>query len=120
MATRSRNTKALPVDEMAIKIVVPAKKKATPKTPAGTRSRKTTERSEEKSDAKVVRDGFTMPKNEYDRIKDLKAMCLKQGVAVKKSELLRAGLQALLAMSTDDLIGSVGKLSIVKVGRKKS
>jgi hypothetical protein len=120
MATRSRNTRALPAEEKAVQIVVATKTKPEPKGSANPRIRKALERTEEKSEAKVVRDGFTMPKLEYDRIKDLKSVCLKQGVEVKKSELLRAGLQALLAMSTIELIACLGKLSVVKVGRKKS
>jgi hypothetical protein len=41
---------------------------------------------------KVVRDSFTMPKSDYEKLAALKQKCLDAGVAVKKSELLRAGL----------------------------
>lgn len=67
----------------------------------------------------VVRDGFTMPQDEYDALKALKAICLKEGVAVKKSELLRAGLKALTQMPTAKLIQAVSALPLIKSGRKK-
>ncbi len=67
----------------------------------------------------VVRDGFTMPQQDYDTLKTLKATCLKCGVEVKKSELLRAGVQALAALQTDALIARMRALPAVKAGRKK-
>ena len=45
---------------------------------------------------KLVRDSFTIPKNEYAAIDALKARAIALGTSVKKSELLRAGLMALL------------------------
>ena len=44
---------------------------------------------------KKVRDSFSMPQNDYDRIDSLKKTCQKIGVVAKKSELLRAGLRQL-------------------------
>ena len=69
---------------------------------------------------KVVRDGFTMPKGDYDTLKALKALCLQSGVDVKKSELLRAGILALAAMSAAELLGRMRALPAVKAGRKKN
>jgi hypothetical protein len=68
---------------------------------------------------KVVRDGFTMPRSDYDKLKALKAVCLKRGVEVKKSELLRAGLQALEALPLDTLLERMRALPAIKSGRKK-
>ena len=70
-------------------------------------------------DLKVVRDGFTMPQADYDLLKTLKAQCLDAGVAVKKSELLRAGVQALAALPAKALIERMRALPAVKAGRKK-
>ena len=70
--------------------------------------------------AKVVRDGFTMPQADYELLKALKAQCLKAGVEVKKSELLRAGVQALAALTMDDLAARLKALPPVKAGRRKS
>jgi hypothetical protein len=69
-----------------------------------------------KSD-KVVRDSYTIPKAEYVRLKALKARCLEKGIAVKKSELLRAGLQALGGMSNARLFALLSRLERVKTGR---
>ena len=66
---------------------------------------------------KVVRDSFTMPKADYERIALLKRKCLDAGVAVKKSELLRAGLQLLEAASEKRLVAAVAALEAVKTGR---
>ena len=71
------------------------------------------------SSINVVRDGFTMPQDEYDALKALKVICLKEGVAVKKSELLRAGLKALTQMPTAKLIQVLSALPLIKSGRKK-
>lgn len=67
--------------------------------------------------AKVVRDSFTMPEGDYARLTELKKRCLVAGVSVKKSELLRAGLQALSAMSAEQLTAAVNALESVKTGR---
>lgn len=47
---------------------------------------------------KVVRDRFSFPKAEYAVLDALKDRAVKAGTAVKKSELLRAGLKALAAL----------------------
>ena len=70
-------------------------------------------------EARVVRDGFTMPQGDYDILKAQKAQCLKSGVEVKKSELLRAGVQALAALPATKLLERMRALPVVKAGRKK-
>lgn len=44
---------------------------------------------------KVVRDNFSMPQDEYEEIAKIKASLRKNGIPVKKSEVLRAALKAL-------------------------
>ncbi|USX06491.1 hypothetical protein NHH62_08180 [Paraburkholderia fungorum] len=66
---------------------------------------------------KVVRDSFTMPKSDYDRIASLKQKCLEAGVSVKKSELLRAGLIMLESAAPQRLLAAVSSLETVKTGR---
>jgi hypothetical protein len=70
-------------------------------------------------DQKVIRDGFTMPRADYDKIKSLKAACLKSGVEVKKSEILRAGLHALEALPLQEMLLRIRGLMPIKAGRKK-
>lgn len=52
---------------------------------------------------KRVRDDFTMPKADYDRIAKLKATAKRVGLKVKKNELLRLGLQTLQRLHEDEL-----------------
>jgi hypothetical protein len=66
---------------------------------------------------KVVRDSFTMPKSDYAKIDELKKRCVAAGISVKKSELLRAGLQMLAFSADKRLIAAVSALERVKTGR---
>ena len=58
-----------------------------------------------------------MPSTDYDRIGALKKSCLALGFAVKKSELLRAGLQTLQRLSADDLKRVITLVENIKTGR---
>jgi hypothetical protein len=66
---------------------------------------------------KVVRDSFTMPKSDYEKIAALKLKCQEAGVSVKKSELLRAGLLMLEAAPPKRLLAAVSAVEQVKTGR---
>jgi hypothetical protein len=67
--------------------------------------------------AKVVRDSFTMPASDYEKIAALKRKCRDAGVSVKKSELLRAGLHLLEVASAKRFLAAVTALDAVKTGR---
>jgi hypothetical protein len=67
----------------------------------------------------LVRDGFTMPESDFALIGTLKARALAGGRETKKSELLRAGLQALSAMDSVALRAALDALEPVKTGRPK-
>ncbi len=66
---------------------------------------------------KLVRDSFTMPKDEYVVIDSLKMRGGKLGQAVKKSELLRAGIKALAAMSDIQFKAALSNVPTIKTGR---
>jgi hypothetical protein len=66
---------------------------------------------------KVVRDSFTMPEHEYQKIFAIKAQCLSAGIQIKKSEILRAGVIALCALNESQLIAALGGLDKIKTGR---
>lgn len=66
---------------------------------------------------KLVRDSFTMPKAEYQRIDALKARGAALGRPVKKSELLRAGIKLLDALPDAELMQVLGDLASIKTGR---
>jgi hypothetical protein len=63
---------------------------------------------------KVVRDSFTIPKSEYAVLDELKARAAKAGRAAKKSEVLRAGVKALAAMSDPAFLAALAAVPAVK------
>jgi hypothetical protein len=67
----------------------------------------------------LVRDGFTMPEADFALIGALKKRAAAAGREAKKSELLRAGLQALAALEAAALVASLNRLEAVKVGRPR-
>ena len=67
--------------------------------------------------AKLVRDSFTIPKDEYLALADLKARMTKLMQPAKKSELLRAGLKALTAMSDAAIKKALLAVPSIKTGR---
>jgi len=97
------------------KRAVPAKSvlKPTAKPSATTVSGETAK----KHKIKVVRDSFTMPENEYARIAEIKEICAKAKMHVKKSEVLRAGLILLAELDTVQLKRAVASLEKIKTGR---
>jgi hypothetical protein len=66
---------------------------------------------------KVVRDSFTLPKTELLQIGDMKKRAMALGVEVKKSELIRAGLQALSTMADAPFKKALGNVPTIKTGR---
>jgi hypothetical protein len=65
----------------------------------------------------VIRDSFTMPLADYALIGVLKRRCIGLGVAIKKSELLRAGLVALEELPDASLSRVVAAIETIKTGR---
>ena len=66
---------------------------------------------------KLVRDSFTIPKPEYSVLDDLKQRAGQLNSPVKKSELLRAGIKALAAMSDAALLVALRAVPAIKTGR---
>ncbi|MGE0498493.1 MAG: hypothetical protein AB7I35_05950 [Ramlibacter sp.] len=69
---------------------------------------------------KLVRDSFTIPKAEFTVLDDLKQRAAKLGTPAKKSELLRAGIKALAAMSDVAFKAALSAVPAIKTGRPKS
>lgn len=67
--------------------------------------------------AKLIRDSFKFPEQEYRAFDALKSRCLAKGYVAKKSELVRAGLLALAAMTDEELLKSVSAVEKLKTGR---
>jgi hypothetical protein len=68
---------------------------------------------------KLVRDSFTIPKDEYAVIESLKIRAGKLGLSVKKSELLRAGIKAIATMSDIQFKAALSNVPTLKTGRPK-
>lgn len=68
---------------------------------------------------KMERDSFTMPKTEYAQLFVLKERLIKLGQPSKKSELLRAGIMQLTAMTDAALKAALAKVPAIKTGRPK-
>jgi len=68
---------------------------------------------------KLVRDSFAMPAFDHGQIAVLKKRALAFQRPAKKSELLRAGLHALVALDDKALQAALNALAAVKTGRPK-
>jgi hypothetical protein len=66
---------------------------------------------------KLMRDSFTIPKAEYVVLEALKERAGKLSRAAKKSELLRAGIKALAAMSDAAFLSAMTAVPTIKTGR---
>lgn len=98
-----------------------ASKKAAPQK---TRSRKAAAPAKPAKPAKVkkpklVRDSYTIPKDEYAALADLKQRSAALAHAAKKSELLRAGIKALTALNDKALLAALKAVPSIKTGRPK-
>jgi hypothetical protein len=98
----------------------PKAKVATKKAPP--KSAKKVAKKAKPNKVKMERDSFTMPKEEYAQITLMKARLTALGQPAKKSELLRAGIKLLAAMSDNTLKTTLAKIPVIKTGRpnKKS
>lgn len=68
---------------------------------------------------RLVRDSFTMPQADFDLVAVLKQRAMTGQRQARKSELLRAGLRALAALSPAALVKALDTLEPVKTGRPK-
>lgn len=115
-ATKAKTpAKKLPVKKSA----VPAKPitKARGKSGVKDALKLATKKPKKEHKKKVVRDSFTMPQNEYSKIAEIKAICLKANMHVKKSEVLRAGLKKLAELNAAQLKHALASLEKIKTGR---
>jgi hypothetical protein len=66
----------------------------------------------------VTRDTFSMPASDYALIEQLRVRAAREGRNTTKSEVVRAGLQGLMALSSAQLLAILNGLEKVKPGRK--
>ncbi|MEQ1534470.1 MAG: hypothetical protein ABL923_01205 [Burkholderiaceae bacterium] len=80
-------------------------------------AKKLTEKPIKAKKIKLVRDSFTIPKPEYLILDNLKLRAADLKHPVKKSELLRAGIKALAAMTDAQLLLALKAVPMLKTGR---
>ena len=76
-----------------------------------------TTNNDDKKKNKLIRDSFTMTRNEHAQLSALKLAAMALGLDVKKSELLRAGVAALAAMSPTQLKAAMASETSLQTGR---
>ena len=70
-----------------------------------------------KAKHKLVRDSFTIPKDEYAVLAELKLRAGQLMRPAKKSEILRAGINALRGMTDKALVAALAAVPSLKTGR---
>jgi hypothetical protein len=113
----TRKPKAQAAASGAPKAAKTAKAAKPAKTPKAQKAPKADKPADKAKKPKLVRDSFTIPKNEFTVLEDLKLRAAKLGRPMKKSEVLRAGVMALAAMGDAAFLASVSGVPAVKTGR---
>jgi hypothetical protein len=114
---RAKAAVAAPAAKAAPAPAKPAKAAAPAKPTKADKVEKAKKAGKREEAPKVVRDSFTMPKDDYDLIAELKKKCAEIGIGAKKGELLRAGLKALSALSPAQLKTRLAGVEKIKTGR---
>jgi hypothetical protein len=109
-------TKAAPASR-AKPVVTPAARKSPPAVPKPATAPKVVVA---KPKHKLVRDSFTIPRSEYAVLEALKLRAAKLERPTKKSEVLRAGVAALNAMSDKAFLAALLAIPSIKTGRPKN
>ena len=113
--TAKVSAKKTPAKKPAVR-AKPVSKSAT-RPGVNTDLQQTAKKTKNEHKIKVVRDSFTMPQNEYARIAEIKEICMKAKMHVKKSEVLRAGLILLAELDPGQLKRALESLEKIKTGR---
>ena len=68
---------------------------------------------------KLVRDSFAIPEKEYAALVAVKKACLKAGLEIKKTELIRIGISLVNTLTTAKIKTAQAKLTQISAGRPK-
>ena len=121
MAPKRAAKKAKPATPPAArKSAKVAAKKVAAKVPAKAAPAPVADKPAKAHKPKLVRDSFTIPKDEYQVLDALKRRALGLEHHVRKSELLRAGIQVLAAMNDKALLKALNAVPTLKTGRPKA
>lgn len=98
----------------------PSSSKSRVKAPSKTAAAPEKEKDVKTRKPKLVRDSFTIPKDEYAVIETLKERTARLSQPAKKSELLRAGLKLLAQLDDTALQKAMQAVPAIKTGRPKA
>ena len=105
-----------PVKKVAAKkIAKKTSKKASSKSTKSTKANKATKTVK----TKLVRDSFAIPEKEYAALVAVKKTCLKAGLEIKKTELIRIGIALVNKLTTAKIKTAQAKLTQISAGRPK-
>lgn len=96
---------------------VAAKTTASATTTSKAKASATEVKSVKEKKPKLIRDSLTMPKAEYAVLDELKLRAAKLSAPIKKTELIRAGIKALAAMSDSAFLAAAKAVPSLKTGR---
>lgn len=118
-APKKASPAAKPVAPKAPVAKVPAKTavKAAAKPAAKPVPKAPVAKAEKPKKPKMVRDSLSIPKDEYEVIAVLKVRAGKLGHAAKKTEIIRAGIKAIAALSDQSLLKALQSVPSIKTGR---
>lgn len=69
---------------------------------------------------KTIHNTFTMPEADHHLIQKLKIRCMKLGIDINRSELVRCGIKALEKMKDAELKNITNDLQKIRAGRPKN
>jgi len=100
-----------------VKPAAPVKAAQTSAPTKGKNKKEVTSPAAKDKKVKVVRDSFTIPKNEFIQLGEMKKKSLGLGIEIKKSELIRAGLMLLGSLSDVAFKKALTNVPTLKTGR---
>lgn len=68
----------------------------------------------------VIRDTFSMPKRDADLITEVRLKCMKAGIDITRSEIVRAGIRHLSQLRSEELCKMIENIEKLKPGPQKT
>ena len=112
VAKKTSPVKKVNVKKAAKKSAKKTSKKTLVKSTKATKATKTVK-------TKLIRDSFAIPEKEYAALVAVKKTCLKAGLEIKKTELIRIGIALVNDLTTAKIKTAQAKLTQISAGRPK-
>jgi hypothetical protein len=112
VAKKTSSVKKVTVKKAAKKSAKKPSKKTLVKSTKATKATKTVK-------TKLIRDSFAIPEKEYAALVAVKKTCLKAGLEIKKTELIRIGIALVNDLTTAKIKTAQAKLTQISAGRPK-